>query len=153
MARVSQRQSRSCQRRRPVDARSRIGIGPWRNANGVLVARNLDELHSRTGDASLLIDETGRRINGQWAGSPAPVEHDILTGSNADGTLIPDKTCTRLDVAVVHHQRARGPFRRPWARRQRSGSAVVVEFVARQRELREYRSTRRRRATLLLRPN
>jgi hypothetical protein len=78
----------------PVDARSRIGIGPWRNANGVLVARNVAELHSRAGDSSLFIDETGRRINGQWAGSPAPVEHDILTGSNADGTLIPGKTCS-----------------------------------------------------------
>ena len=78
----------------PVDARSRIGIGPWRNANGVLIARNLTELHSRTGAADLFIDETGRRINGQWAGSPAPVEHDILTGSNADGTLIPGKTCS-----------------------------------------------------------
>jgi hypothetical protein len=78
----------------PVDARSRIGIGPWRNANGVLVARNVGELHSRTGDASLFVDETGRRINGQWPGSPAPVEHDILTGSNADGTLIPGKTCS-----------------------------------------------------------
>jgi hypothetical protein len=77
----------------PVDARNRIGIGPWRNANGVLVARNLGELHSRTGDASLFIDENGRRINGQWAGSPSPVQHDILTGSNADGTLIPGKTC------------------------------------------------------------
>ena len=76
-----------------VDARSRIGIGPWRNANGVLVARNLEELHSRTGDASLFVDETGRRINGQWPGSPSPVEHDILTGSNADGTLIPGRTC------------------------------------------------------------
>ena len=51
---------------KPVDARSRIGIGPWRNANGVLVARDLGELHSRTGDASLFIDQTGRRINGQW---------------------------------------------------------------------------------------
>jgi uncharacterized protein DUF1554 len=78
---------------KPVDARSRIGIGPWRNANGVLIARNLDELHSRTGDAALFITEKGQRINGQWPGSPAPVEHDILTGSNADGTLIPDKTC------------------------------------------------------------
>lgn len=78
----------------PVDARSRIGIGPWRNANGVLVARNVAELHSRAGDSSLFIDETGRRINGQWAGSPAPVEHDILTGSNADGTLIPGRTCS-----------------------------------------------------------
>jgi uncharacterized protein DUF1554 len=78
---------------KPVDARSRIGIGPWRNANGVLVARNVGELHSRTGDASLFIDETGRRINGQWSGSPTPNEHDILTGSNADGTLIPGRTC------------------------------------------------------------
>jgi hypothetical protein len=77
----------------PVNARSRIGIGPWRNANGVLVARTLDELHSRAGDASLFIAQTGRRINGQWPGSPSPVEHDILTGSNADGTLIPGKTC------------------------------------------------------------
>ena len=59
----------------------------------MLIARNLQELHSRTGDAALFIDETGRRINGQWPGSPAPVEHDILTGSNADGTLIPGKTC------------------------------------------------------------
>jgi len=57
----------------PVDARSRIGIGPWRNANGVLVARNIGELHSRTGEASLFVDETGRRINGQWPGSPSPV--------------------------------------------------------------------------------
>ena len=78
----------------PVDARTRIGSGPWRNANGVLVARNLNELHARTGDASLFVDEAGRRINGQWPGSPAPVEHDILTGSNADGTLIPGRTCT-----------------------------------------------------------
>ena len=84
---------------KPVDARSRIGIGPWRNANGVLVARNLDELHSRTGDASLFIDENGQRINGQWAGSPGPNEHDILTGSNADGTLIPGSTCNNWTSA------------------------------------------------------
>src|SRR5262245_29032532 len=50
---------------KPVDARSRIGIGPWRNANGVLVARNLDELHNRKGDPALFIDENGQRINGQ----------------------------------------------------------------------------------------
>jgi hypothetical protein len=104
---------------RPVDACSRIGIGPWRNANGVLVARNLDELHSRTGDASLLIDETGHRINGQWPGSPAPVEHDILTGSNADGTLIPDKTCndwTSQSSAIsarVGHSDGLGPGASP----------------------------------------
>jgi len=83
----------------PVDARSRIGIGPWRNANGVLVARNIGELHSRTGDNSLFIDENGKRINGQWPGSPAPTEHDILTGSNADGTLIPGSTCNNWTSA------------------------------------------------------
>ena len=99
----------------PVDARSRIGIGPWRNANGVLIARNLGELHSRTGDASLFIDETGRRINGQWPGSPAPVEHDVLTGSNPDGTLIPGRTCndwTSQSAAIsarVGHTDGLGP--------------------------------------------
>jgi len=99
----------------PVDARTRIGMGPWRNANGVLVARNLAELHSRSGDASLFVDEMGRRINGQWPGSPAPVEHDILTGSNADGTLIPGRTCndwTSQSAAVtarVGHADGLGP--------------------------------------------
>src|SRR5262249_11613090 len=73
---------------RPTDARSRIGSGPWWNANGTLVARNLDELHARTGDPSVFVDEHGRRINGQWSGSPAPVQHDVLTGSTANGTLL-----------------------------------------------------------------
>src|SRR5262245_34325997 len=71
----------------PTNARDRIGAGPWRNANNVVVANNLAELHARTGDAAVFIDERGQRINGQWTGSPSPVEHDILTGSNADGTL------------------------------------------------------------------
>src|SRR5262245_16176349 len=71
----------------PTHARDRIGTGPWFNANRVAVANSLAELHGRTGDASVFLDERGQRINGQWTGSPSPVEHDILTGSNADGTL------------------------------------------------------------------
>ena len=71
----------------PTHARNRIGIGPWHNAKLALVANNLDELHSRTGDAALFIDERGERINGQWTGSPGPVQHEILSGSNAVGTL------------------------------------------------------------------
>lgn len=51
---------------RPTDARSRIGSGPWVNANGVLVARGLAALHSRTGEATVFVDESGRPINGQW---------------------------------------------------------------------------------------
>ena len=72
----------------PTNARSRIGNGPWVNANGITVASNLTELHARKGDASVFVDERGQRINGQWTGSPSPVQHDILTGSNADGTLM-----------------------------------------------------------------
>ena len=80
-------------RNQAIDARDRIGTGPWYNANGVLVANNVGELHSRTGDSNVFVDERGRRINGQWTGSPSPVEHDILTGSNADGTLAAGLTC------------------------------------------------------------
>lgn len=78
---------------RPADARSRIGSGPWFNANGLLVANSVAELHSRTGNAEVFIDERGQRINGQWPGSPGPVQHDILTGSNADGTVAVGLTC------------------------------------------------------------
>ena len=77
----------------PTDARSRIGSGPWLNVNGAAVASTLAELHGRTGNVDVFIDERGQRINGQWPGSPTPNEHDILTGSNADGTLMRGLTC------------------------------------------------------------
>ena len=100
---------------RPTNARDRIGSGPWINANGVVVANNLTELHNRSGDAAIFIDEHGRRINGQWTGSPAPVEHDILTGSNADGTLASGLTCADWtsaspdDIGQVGHSDGMGP--------------------------------------------
>jgi len=103
----------------PTHARDRIGTGTWYNVNMELIANNLGELHSRTGDAALFLDERGQRINGQWIGSPAPVEHDILTGSNADGTLIPDKTCndwTSQSSAIsarVGHSDGLGPGASP----------------------------------------
>ena len=78
---------------RPTDARSRIGTGPWFNAKGVMLASNLTALHALKGDATLFVDEKGEPINGQWVGSPSPVEHDILTGSAADGTLLAGLTC------------------------------------------------------------
>ena len=99
----------------PTHARDRIGVGPWYNANLVLVANNLSELHARTGDAAVFIDERGQRINGQWSGSPSPVEHDMLTGSNADGTLAAGLTCadwTSASTAVaaeVGHSDGLGP--------------------------------------------
>ena len=98
-----------------VDARSRIGSGPWVNAAGVTVAQNLAELHSRTGDAAVFVDERNQRINGQWPGSPTPVEHDILTGSTADGRLMEGMTCADWTsaspglTAQVGHSDGLGP--------------------------------------------
>jgi Protein of unknown function (DUF1554) len=100
---------------RPTHARDRIGLGPWVNANMAVVANNLTELHSRSGDAAVFVDERGQRINGQWTGSPPPIEHDILTGSNADGTLAPGLTCADWtsaspnDVGQVGHSDGLGP--------------------------------------------
>ena len=100
---------------RPTHARDRIGTGPWYNVNLRPVANNLAELHSRTGDADVFVDERGQRINGQWTGSPSPVEHDILTGSNADGTVAMGLTCadwtsSGSDVAAqVGHSDGMGP--------------------------------------------
>ena len=99
----------------PTNARDRIGVGPWYNAAGTLVANNVAELHARSGDASLFVDERGQRINGQWTGSPAPVQHDILTGSNADGTLMAGFTCndwtsgSTAHVGQVGHSDGMGP--------------------------------------------
>ena len=99
----------------PTNARDRIGSGPWHNASGTLVANNVNELHSRSGDASLFVDERGQRINGQWTGSPTPNQHDILTGSNADGTLLRGFTCadwtssSTADVGQVGHSDGMGP--------------------------------------------
>jgi hypothetical protein len=78
---------------KPTDARSRIGTGPWSNAKGVVVAKDLAELHARKGDADLFLDERGQRIPGSWLESPKPVEHDILTGSTPDGRVMAGRTC------------------------------------------------------------
>ena len=99
----------------PTHARDRIGTGPWYNANRALVANTLSELHARTGDAAIFLDERGQRINGPWTGSPSPVEHDILTGSNADGTTASGLTCadwtsdSTAAVGQVGHSEGMGP--------------------------------------------
>lgn len=100
---------------RPIDARNRIGTGPWVNVKGVTVARDLVDLHARRGEASLFVDERGEQIAGQWPGSPRPVEHDILTGSSADGTLLAGSTCSdwtsasASQSAQVGHSDGLGP--------------------------------------------
>ena len=99
----------------PTHARDRIGSGPWHNANRLLIATNLTELHSRTGDATLFVNEHGLPINGQWTGSPTPNEHDILTGSTADGRVLAGATCSDWTsdsasvIGQVGHSDGMGP--------------------------------------------
>ncbi|MGC4086847.1 MAG: hypothetical protein QM756_02905 [Polyangiaceae bacterium] len=76
-----------------TNARDRIGNGPYYNSKGDLLAADKTALHARAGDAALFLDEKGNRINGQWSGSPTPNQHDILTGTKADGTVSTGLTC------------------------------------------------------------
>lgn len=97
-----------------VNARDRIGDGPWYNANGRMVGRDVDELHSYLTRMSMreAVAENGAIIPG---GGYAPNRHDILTGSQQDGTAYPageDMTCNNWTSSgegkarVGHHDRA-----------------------------------------------
>lgn len=102
---------------RGISARDRIGDGPWYNANGVLIAANLDELHlSPNIIKSTALDETGATVNGR---GDSPNQHDILTGSMSDGTAYfpsveEDRTCSNWassdegSATVGHHDRHGG---------------------------------------------
>lgn len=77
-----------------VNARDRIGTGPWQNAKGAVIANNVDELH---GDNKInkqtALTEKGEMVNGR---GDTPNTHDILTGSQPDGRAFEgaaDMTC------------------------------------------------------------
>ena len=78
-----------------VNARDRIGKGPWQNAKGVEIAKDVADLHSASNNLSkeTALTEKGEVNNGR---GDTPNRHDILTGSQADGTAFPpgtDRTC------------------------------------------------------------
>jgi hypothetical protein len=77
-----------------VNARDRIGKGPWVNAKGVAIAKDVAELHGTNNlTKQTALSEKGDVINGR---GDTPNRHDILTGSQADGTAFPpdkDMTC------------------------------------------------------------
>jgi hypothetical protein len=96
-----------------VNARDRIGTGPWRNARGVVIAENVAQLHQDnriTKDTALT--EKGDTVRGR---GDTPNMHDVLTGSQADGTAYPaganDMTCRNWThsgegaAMVGHHDR------------------------------------------------
>lgn len=74
-----------------VDARDRIGHGPWYNAKGVMIASNLDELHTGNKiDKQTGLNEKGGMVNGR---GDTPITHDIMTGSTPDGRVLAGATC------------------------------------------------------------
>jgi hypothetical protein len=97
-----------------VNARDRIGKGPWVNAKGVTIAKSVDDLHSAGNNLTkeTALNEKGEVVNGR---GDKPNRHDILTGSSPDGRAIKgdqDMTCgnytkSGADGAVMmgHHDR------------------------------------------------
>ncbi|HZR75897.1 lectin [Bradyrhizobium sp.] len=78
-----------------VNARDRIGKGPWQNAKGVVVAKDVADLHSASNNLTkqTSLSEKGDVINGR---GDTPNRHDALTGTQTDGTAFPageDRTC------------------------------------------------------------
>ena len=107
-----------------IHARDRIGNGPWYNAKGERIAKNVEDLHSAGNKLTkqTALDEKGQLVNGR---TEKPNKHDILTGSRPDGTAFPgarfpDMTCgnwTKSSGGAAmtgHHDRA-GPIDHPWA--------------------------------------
>jgi len=95
-----------------VNARDRIGSGPWQNAKGVVVATSLDQLHGANNlTKQTALNEKGEVINGR---GDTPNMHDMLTGSSPDGRAIPgsdDTTCQNWTTSgtgaamMGHHDR------------------------------------------------
>jgi len=95
-----------------VNARDRIGKGPWRNAKGVVVATDVAQLHGANNlSKQTSLTEKGEVVNGR---GDTPNMHDVLTGSQPDGTVIvgsADATCGNWtksgegSAMVGHHDR------------------------------------------------
>jgi len=97
-----------------VNARDRIGQGPWRNSKGVVIAKSVDDLHGPENNLTkqTALTEKGEPVNGR---GDTPNMHDILTGSQPDGRAFPagdkDTTCGNWtkggegSAVVGHHDR------------------------------------------------
>jgi hypothetical protein len=99
-----------------VHARSRIGSGPWYNSKGVVIAKNVDDLHSDANNLTKAtqLTEKGTVVNGR---GDTPNTHDLLTGSGLDGRAVEgtaDTTCNNWTSATTgaalagHHDRQGG---------------------------------------------
>ncbi len=129
-----------------VNARDRIGNGPWHNANGVMIASDLDDLHGDSvRDSNYIIaetstDENGNPIPGRFRGDDEPQnKHDILTGSDSHGNAIAggdDRTCNNWtsdsdgQAMVGHFDRSGGGNNTSWNAAHPSRSCSLADFNA-----------------------
>lgn len=108
-----------------IHARDRIGSGPWHNAKGIRIARDVEDLHSARNNVNkeTALDEKGMPVNDR---TMKPNKHDMLTGSRPDGTAyggahLNDMTCGNWTKsgpdgsAMVGHHDSAGPIAHPWA--------------------------------------
>ena len=105
-----------------INARDRVGNGPWFNAKAELIARDVAHLHNGNNiSKTTALDERGNVVKGR---GDTPNEHDILTGSRADGTAFAPQTDTTCGAwtksgegsAVVGHHDRIGPLPENWAK-------------------------------------
>jgi len=124
-----------------VNARDRIGNGPWQNAKGVVIATSVDDLHS---DNNKISKETGLSEKGEPVKGVGeqPNQHDMMTGSQMDGRAFPGNlnlTCgnwssSTFGSAMLGHFDRRGnadtPFQRSWVTSHMSRSCSQPDLVA-----------------------
>jgi hypothetical protein len=124
-----------------INARDRIGNGPWQNAKGVVIAQNVDDLHSSNNKLTMesALTERGNVVTGVGY---TPVWHDALTGSQADGRAFPGNigmTCnnwssSEFGKSMLGHIDRRGladnDFARSWNSTHQSRGCSQADLVA-----------------------
>jgi hypothetical protein len=124
-----------------VNARDRIGKGPWQNAKGVVIATSVEDLHSEgnkiTKESGLT--EKGTIVNGV---GDTPNQHDMLTGSGMDGKALPDNvnltcnnwTSSQYGSAIVGHVDRKGNadtiFQHSWNSAHMSRGCTQPDLIA-----------------------
>jgi hypothetical protein len=125
----------------PVNARDRIGAGPWQNAKGEGIAQNIDDLHGDNNkiNKQTALTENGTGVNGV---GDQPNMHDIMTGSSAEGRAFAGNlnltcgnwTSSTFGSAMVGHHDRRGNadtvFQRSWNAAHMSRSCSQPDLVA-----------------------
>jgi hypothetical protein len=124
-----------------VNARDRIGRGPWKNIKGVVIGTSVEDLHS---DANKITKETGLTEKGTVVNGVGdmPNQHDILTGSGMDGKALPDNvnltcnnwTSSQYGSAIVGHVDRKGNadtiFQHSWNSAHMSQGCTQPNLIA-----------------------